>query len=236
MTPAEATEVARRIEAILLAIRQGMRDLMESVETVLRAMAVPVGPDTGFPVSPVSPLPTPARAYHLSPRWTDERRRLVDQMTADNCVRDAIHAALNELDGPEVTKAHLAAFLQGKRRGAPAPEPSCEISPEAPEPAVTATPAPGEISPARPSALNIYADMAERQAVEAARCPMTWEGVVEWGKGNSVPLQGHARQFLSAVNAKRAEFGLPAFQLVKPRGPHEEMPALVVSKDGEVRA
>jgi hypothetical protein len=78
--------------------------------------------------------------------------------------------------------------------------------------------------------------MAERQAVEAARCPMTWDGVVEWGKSNRVPLQGHPRQFLSAVNAKRAEFGLPAFQLVKPRGPHEVMEPLVVSKGGEVRA
>jgi hypothetical protein len=197
-------------------------------------------PRVALPSGEVSPAQAePERAYHRSPRWTDERRRLLDRMTDEGCDRDAIHAALNELDGPEVTKAHLAAFLQGKRRWTPEPNPVCEISPEAPEPAVTAAPIPGEISPApapaRPSALNIYAGMAERQAVEAARCPMTWEGVVEWGKGNSVPLQGHARQFLSAVNAKRAEFGLPAFQLVKPRGPHEAMPALVI-RDKDVRA
>jgi hypothetical protein len=117
MSPADATELARRIEASLFAIRQGMRDLMASVEIVLRAIAVPAEPDTGNPVSPPSPLPTPARAYHTSPRWTDDRRRLLDRMTAEGCVRDAIHAALNELDGPEVTKAHLAAFLQQKTRG-----------------------------------------------------------------------------------------------------------------------
>jgi hypothetical protein len=157
-------------------------------------------------------------------------------MTDDGCVRDAILAALNELDGPEVTKAHLAAFLQGKSRWTPGPVAAREISPDAPEPAVTAEPAPGEISPPPPTPQKNYAGMAERQAVEAARCPMTWDGVVEWGKSNRVPLQGHPRQFLSAVNAKRAEFGLPAFQLVKPRGPHEVMEPLVVSKGGEVRA
>lgn len=194
-------------------------------------------PRVALPSGEVSPdQAEPERAYHRSPRWTDERRQLLDRMTDDGCVRDAILAALNELDGPEVTKAHLAAFLQGKRRWTPSADTAGEISPEAPQPAVTAEPAPCEISPPRPSALNIYAGMAERQAAEATRCPMTWDGVVEWGLANGVPIKGDTRQFLSAVNAKRAEFGLPAFQLVKPRGPHEVMPRLSVSKGGEVRA
>lgn len=150
-------------------------------------------------------------------------------MTAEKADRANIHAALNALPGPEVSRSQLASFFQNLRRYPNA----CEVSALPPEP-VPAEPAPEPIrAEPKPSALAVFATMAAREEAEAARCPMDWPAVLEWARHNRVPTDGDV---LAAVNAKRAGVGLPPFDLVPERVPFEPMPALVVSRDGDVRS
>lgn len=225
------------IERLLAAAWSGLQ-APSSAETVpVHAAPKPAGKaEISPPVAQIAePTPKPGRqpssaraksetAEPLS-SWSAERRALGKKLRSVATPWDEMRARLNALPGRPISSTHAVKVACARFHWLAPPAVILSGARAAPPPALAVHAVPPEFA-SRDGHFSVSAaQLAEAAAIEAS-APIDLDAAISWGRQNGITrADGESDAALVArINKHRAEYELPLYTIVPPRGPAEALP------------